>query len=247
MLKTTALPDNTRHLFETIRFDPALTDFTLIGGTAMSLLVGHRSSMDLDLCTFEARLPSYKINHFIQSLKNAGHQVFDATEPNKKAQFKINSGKNLDDYARDYVIDGVKVTFFAYEAPNKTRAFLASQDAYTDLASFKVMSLKGLFATKSLVLEKRSKSRDLFDLWYLIDKVGFSIDEMFEIIECYGDSGLIDQSIYVLTGEAPIDEETDEGLEAVEVEMRLEALYGFFEEAISKYQQVKSEESFLND
>jgi hypothetical protein len=33
MLKTTALPDNTRHLFETIRFDPALTDFTLIGGT----------------------------------------------------------------------------------------------------------------------------------------------------------------------------------------------------------------------
>jgi len=247
MLKTTALPDNTRHLFEKIRFNPALTDFTLVGGTAMSLQVGHRSSMDLDFCTFDEQLPSYKVNHFIQSLKDAGHQVFDATEPNQKAQFKINSGKNLDDYARDYVVDGVKVTFFAYEAPNKTKAFLASQDVYTQLASFKVMSLKGLFATKSLVLEKRSKSRDLFDLWYLIDKVGFSIDDMFDIIECYSDSGLIDQSIYVLTGELPIDEKMDEGLDVVKVEMRLETLYVFFEEAISKYQQIKSEESFLVD
>ncbi|MDR9498539.1 MAG: nucleotidyl transferase AbiEii/AbiGii toxin family protein [Hydrogenovibrio sp.] len=246
MLKTEVLPERTRKLFEEIRYDPVLADFTLIGGTAISLLVGHRSSMDLDFCTFEQQLPVYKIDQFIQFLKNDGHQVFDATEPNKQAQFKINTGKNLADFARDYVIDGVKVTFFAYDAPNKTKAFLASQDAYRDLASFKIMSLKGLFTTKCLLPERRNKSRDLFDLWYLIDKEGFSVDDMFDVIESYSDSMMIDHTVYVLTGEDPVDDETDEGLDAVDVEMSLEALYVFFDKAISQYQQARSEKSFLD-
>jgi flagellar hook-basal body complex protein FliE len=109
MLKVESLPENTKNLFEKIRYHPELSALTLVGGTAIALLVAHRSSMDLDFCTFEDRLPSYQINRFIQSLKNDGHQVFDATEPNQKAQFKINTGKTLDDYARDYVIDSVKV------------------------------------------------------------------------------------------------------------------------------------------
>lgn len=247
MLKTKTLPENTRNLFEKIQNDPALASFTLIGGTAISLLAGHRISMGLDFYTFEEQLPAYKINHFIQSLKNNGHHVFDATAPNRKAQFKINTGRHLEDFARDYVIDGVKVTFIAYDADKQTKAFLASQDVYSDLASFKIMTLKGLFATKSLLPEKRNKSRDLFDLWYLIDKEGFSIDEMFEIIESYSDSRMIDQTVYVLTGEYPIDKNTDEGLDAVDVKMGVEDLYFFFEEQISKYQQAKSEASFLNN
>lgn len=127
MLKISALPNNTGNLFRAIQFDDLLQDFTLIGGTAISLLVGHRLSMDLDFCTFAETLPSYKINQFIQSLKNQGHQVLDLTEPNKKAQFKINTGRNLDNYVRDYVVDGVKVTFFAYDASQKTKEFLANQ------------------------------------------------------------------------------------------------------------------------
>jgi predicted nucleotidyltransferase component of viral defense system len=244
MLNIDALPENTGRLFQEIQLDAALQAFTLVSGTAIALQVGHRLSMDLDFCTFDESLPSYHINQFIQSLKNCGHQVVDATEPNKKAQFKINTGRNLDDYARDYVVDGVKVTFFAYDAPLKTRAFLASQEVLTEFSSFKVMSLQGLFATKSLVIEKRTKSRDLFDLWYLIDKQGFSAEEMLDMIEAYGDSGLIDQSIYVLTGETPIDEQADEGLSAVGVEKTLEQLYVFFEEEISRYQQRKAQEMF---
>ncbi len=244
MLNIDALPENTGRLFQAIQLDAALHAFTLVGGTAIALQMEHRLSMDLDFCAFTESLPSYQINQFIQTLKNRGHQVFDATEPNKKAQFKINTGRNLDDYARDYVVDGVKVTFFAYDAPLKTRAFLASQEVLTEFSSFKVMSLQGLFATKSLLLEKRAKSRDLFDLWYLIDKKGFSTEEMFDMIEAYGDSGLIDQSIYVLTGETPIDEQSDEGLSAVGVDKTLEQLYVFFEEEISRYQQRKAQEMF---
>jgi len=176
MLKVESLPENTKNLFEKIRYHPELSALTLVGGTAIALLVAHRSSMDLDFCTFEDRLPSYQINRFIQSLKNDEHQVFDATAPNQKAQFKINTGKTLDDYARDYVIDGVKVTFFAYDADKKTKVFLASQASFCDLAAFKMMTLKGLFAMKSLLPERRNKSRDLYDLWYLIHKEGFSIE-----------------------------------------------------------------------
>lgn len=245
MLKTAALPDNTSELFKAIQYHPALSDFILIGRTAISLLVAHRASMDLDFCTFEEQLPSHKVNTFVNALKNDGHQVFDATDPNKKAQFKINTGKNLDEYARDYVIDGVKVTFFAYQGAIKTKDFLSSQEVYSDVASFKIMSLSGLFAMKSLLPEKRSKSRDLFDLWYLIAHKGFSSHEMFDIIENYSDSGLIDQSVYFLTGEVPIDEKIDEGLTAVGVEMGLKTLYLFFEREVSKYQQLKAEQAFI--
>jgi predicted nucleotidyltransferase component of viral defense system len=237
MLKIDALPENTGRLFRLIQLDSALEGFTLVGGTAIALLVGHRLSMDLDFCTFDDTLPSYKINQFIQSLKNRGHQVFDTTEPNKKAQFKINTGKNLDDYARDYVVDGVKLTFFAFDADKKTKHFLANQNGLSDCSTFKIMGLEGLFATKSLLPEKRSKSRDLYDLWYLISHEGFTVSEMFEIIENYSASGIIDHTIYVLTGESPIDEEADEGLGSVGVKITLKELYAFFEEAVSKYQQ----------
>jgi len=245
MLKVESLPENTKNLFEKIRYHPELSALTLVGGTAIALLVAHRLSMDLDFCTFEDRLPSYQINRFIQSLKNDGHQVFDATAPNQKAQFKINSGKVLDDYARDYVIDGVKVTFFAYDADKKTKAFLASQASFCDLAAFKMMSLKGLFAMKSLLPERRSKSRDLYDLWYLIHKEGFSIEALFDIVESYSDSRMIDQTVYVLTGITPIDDKTDEGLDAVNVQMSLQGLYEFFQKEIATYQQLKSEVAFL--
>jgi predicted nucleotidyltransferase component of viral defense system len=240
MVKIDALPENTGRLFRSIQFDSALEDFTLVGGTAISLLVGHRLSMDLDFCTFDETLPSYKINQFIQSLKNREHQVFEVTEPNKKAQFKINTGKNLDDYARDYVIDGVKVTFFAFDADKKTKHFLANQKVLSDWSAFKIMGLEGLFATKSLLPEKRSKSRDLYDLWYLISHEGFTVAEMFEIVERYSSSGIIDHTIYVLTGEFPIDEEADEGLGSVGIKMSLSELYAFFIEAVSKYQQLEA-------
>ena len=237
MLKIDALPNNTARLFRTIQFEPLLEDFTLIGGTAISLLVGHRLSMDLDFCTFSEVLPTYKINQFVLHLKDKGHQVFDVTNPNKKAQFKINTGKDLDDYARDYVIDGVKVTFFAYDATQKTKAFLANCSVESDMSAFQIMMLEGLFATKALLPEKRRKSRDLYDLWYLISHKEFTVSEMFELIELYSDSGVIDHTIYVLTGETPIDESTDEGLGSVGVKMTLDELYEFFIKAISEYQQ----------
>lgn len=243
MLKIDALPENTGRLFRLIQFDSMLDGLTLVGGTALSLLVGHRLSMDLDFCTFNETLPSYQINQFIQSLKNQGHQVFDATDPNKKASFKINTGKNLDDYARDYVVDGVKVTFFVYDGSMKTRQFLADQKGIEDCCAFKIMGLEGLFATKSLLPEKRSKSRDLYDLWYLINYEGFTVKEMFDIIESYSDSGIIDHTIYVLTGEFPIDENVDEGLGSVGLKMSLLELYAFFVEAISAYQQLESAKS----
>lgn len=246
MLKIDALPNNTARLFRAIQFDPFLQDFTLIGGTAISLLVGHRLSMDLDFCTFTETLPSFKVNQFIQSLKNQGHQIFDATEPDKKAQFKINTGQNLDDYARDYVIDGVKVTFFVYDASQKTKEFLAKQPVLFEAAAFKIMELEGLFATKALLPEKRSKSRDIYDLWYLISHEGFTVSKMFELIERYSESGVIDHSIYVLTGESPIDESADEGLGSVGIKMNLNELYAFFTEAISHYQQAEAETLILS-
>lgn len=129
------------------------------------------------------------------------------------------------------------MTFFAFDADKKTKQFLANQKVLDDCSSFKIMGLEGLFATKALLPEKRSKSRDLYDLWYLLSNEGFTVAKMFDTVEAYSVSGIIDHTIYVLTGESPIDEQADEGLGSVGVKVTPKELYAFFEEAISKYQQ----------
>lgn len=63
---------------------PALTNFNLVGGTALSLKYGHRKSVDLDLFTtapfendkvFKALINYYK-NNFIAEDKPAGFGIF---------------------------------------------------------------------------------------------------------------------------------------------------------------------------
>lgn len=48
-----ALAGDTRALFERSLGASALAPFTLVGGTALALQIGHRQSLDLDLATFD--------------------------------------------------------------------------------------------------------------------------------------------------------------------------------------------------
>lgn len=77
------------------------------------------------------------------------------------------AGMDLHDFQQDFVVnEGVNVTFFTADPP--FQRVLASAD------SLRIASLDELFATKALVSAKRSRSRDWFDLWWLMTRNGYT-------------------------------------------------------------------------
>jgi hypothetical protein len=53
MLYKETVSSDTLELLKTLMHDPLLSDFFLVGGTALSLQIGHRRSIDLDLFTIK--------------------------------------------------------------------------------------------------------------------------------------------------------------------------------------------------
>ena len=53
MLHTQTVETGTYELLKSIMSDTVFDQFSLAGGTALSLLIGHRKSIDLDLFTVE--------------------------------------------------------------------------------------------------------------------------------------------------------------------------------------------------
>ena len=49
MLRTETVERDTFELLKTLMSDVKLTNFNLVGGTALALYMGHRNSIDLDL------------------------------------------------------------------------------------------------------------------------------------------------------------------------------------------------------
>lgn len=158
------------------------------------------------------------------------------TPPSQISEFKINTGLNLLDFARDYSISGVKVTFFAFNGSRKTKDFLQSLPVVEgSQTSFRVMGLNGLFITKALLPEQRQKSRDLFDLMFLLKHCGFTMEELLDAAENYSKSQSKDITISALLGETPVDELQDQGLRAIGEGISLNEIYLFFRAEITQY------------
>lgn len=60
------LPD-TFHLLQKLSQDPFFEDFFLVGGTALSLQIGHRFSIDLDFFSISSFDAGYLINYLAQN------------------------------------------------------------------------------------------------------------------------------------------------------------------------------------
>ncbi len=155
----------TRVVFDILSEAKELKGMCLIGGTALTLHLNHRNSLDLDFILFGEglKLPSYKIDALIRRLKDRGHQAHLITDQAAISATKINHGFNLLDYARDYVINGVKVTFFT---KNQAHKLIEQYESYSEThehIEFSILSVDGLKITKTLVLGERVRSRDLFD------------------------------------------------------------------------------------
>jgi len=183
------LPPETEKIWKYLREQPALAGFVLAGGSALSLLIKHRVSEDLDFVFLQARLPRQKLEILCRDAGKAGFH-FTPDDDEATLQEFADGGLELHHYQQDYVVsDAVKVSFFAPDEPQR-KCFSAADEARA-----RVATLPELFKSKALVSAKRSRTRDWLDLFLLLRDHGFTIRDYYCAFDAAGltsqcDSGL---------------------------------------------------------
>lgn len=171
-------------------------------------------------------------------LEKEGRVVSLLTPQSSIERFKINTGRRLLDYARAYVVDGAKITFFARGAEDgvtqEQMDWLASAPRAHSGTAFDVLGVEGIFAMKALLLADRARSRDLFDLMALIQGHGYTLDQALGFVKKLApiERRDIERQKAVMTGAIPLDPE-DEGFESIGVKLPMEDIYAFLEEQVA--------------
>lgn len=234
-------------LFDLLARAPELEGLTLVGGTALALQLGHRTSLDFNFAQFGGTLPGYAIDQMISRLKREGHQAQMITSSAQISQFKINHGMNLLERARDYVIDGVKVTFFVHGKNDEQEKFYQSAEKISEAEmSFDILGIEGLKVAKTLVLADRVRSRDLYDLYVLMRDQNYSLETLFARVKALGT--VDDPEFYkaIMRGENPLDED-DEGLEIVDLASGYDQMYEYFKFEIDEYEVGVARDYFVEE
>lgn len=233
MLILDSLPAATRRVFDCLAQIRSLDEFTLIGGTALALQIGHRRSENLDFWLPGNCLDKGVVSTAVRSAQEAGFQATLAIPSHQIVRAKIN-GIDLLAHAQDYVIDGVKVTFFArYDVAYQY--FDACARLNNTQTSFRIMSEAGLFAMKAHVIHQRVRSRDLFDLKTFMMR-GKQLRDILQAASRADPACSQEYAKSVLSGYIPLDKE-DEGFDSIGLTETMQDITLFFKGAIDEYEQ----------
>jgi predicted nucleotidyltransferase component of viral defense system len=155
------------HLLKDILIDlmtePLFSSFRLVGGTALSLQIGHRMSVDIDLFT-AADYGSIDFKEIRSYLEN---------------KYPFCLSRNLDNVSFG--------TFFevGYSESNLVKIdFCYTDDFIYDIhivENIRMASENEIIAMKLDVLIRNGRKKDFWDLHYYLDKV--SVDEMISFYE----------------------------------------------------------------
>ncbi|MDD3481082.1 MAG: nucleotidyl transferase AbiEii/AbiGii toxin family protein [Patescibacteria group bacterium] len=118
-------------------------DFYLVGGTAIALVIGHRSSIDFDFFT-NKEFDNEKIRNTIAKIGRIERVVRD-----EKDHYEI-------------FLDGVRITFLYYPFEIKANNRV--------IGSIKTPDLLTLAAMKLYALGRRAKWKDYIDMYYILEK-----------------------------------------------------------------------------
>lgn len=140
MLYTQTVETGTYGLLKSIMADPAFDRFALAGGTALSLLIGHRKSIDLDLFTTAEFNPSQLEKHLQGKYAFRGDLL---------AGFTLKGEAN-----------GVKLDFIRHDYPD------AEPRVQED--GIRLYGLKDIAAMKlSAIADNGTRLKDFIDVAYL--------------------------------------------------------------------------------
>ena len=240
-LKLEFMPEATQKNFARLKDDPRLAGFTLVGGTALALQIGHRISEDLDFNLLGQKLPIRTIDELLDELAGDGATIESLITPEQKVRFKINTSENLDHFIQDYLIDGAKVTFHSRNESDRPKAqidFLKSAPKLVvSERGFDVLGIDGLLVMKSIVIYDRVKSRDIFDLMVLTRDHGYTLQDIFAAIDSYQPIRHKDPEYFksVVTGVVPL-EISDEGFSSIHLNVKMDAVYKYFKKLINGYE-----------
>lgn len=231
LLHLYALAAKTRPVYELMAQQSALENFVLIGGTAMALQMAHRLSEDLDFWLPAERMSPYAIDRMMNELKSQGHSVMFATKPESISTFRINSGQDLRWYAQDWVVDGVNVQLFCPQdvAYDHFRSYVRLPREQTN-TQFEIASLEAIFAMKSYTISRRTRSRDIIDLWHFLQR-GKTLADMLRVARLASPSVSDEHAKAVLRGDVPLDEQ-DEGFALLAPGLSLQQVYADFAGAV---------------
>jgi len=133
---------------------PELEQFRLVGGTALSLLLGHRASIDLDLFTdepFDSDLINFKLS--------GNFQFFSKERTSPRLLFTY--------------INNVKVDF--------VHTFEKFTFASNTIEGIRFASVEEIIALKLNAIAGRGAKKDFWDLHELLEH--FSFDQMFSFYQ----------------------------------------------------------------
>ncbi len=174
-ISVSALRPDTAALWQVLQHPdvaPLLRGFVLIGGSALTLRIGHRVSEDLDLAYPEKKLPASRIPRLIDVLAHHGVECVRQHDVAAEEEF-LEAGLDLADYQQNFVAQrSVKLTLVSLDQPART---LIGGDVASPL---RVATLDEIFKTKALVCADRSKTRDWYDLHTLMTEHGYSIADL---------------------------------------------------------------------
>jgi len=142
MLHTSTVERSTLELLKEIMECEELTSFCLVGGTALSLQIGHRISIDLDLFTTEV----FDEKNLLEILINK----FSSTRVTSISNNCINM------YINDIKVDFIR---HAYKTISKSRTE----------EKIRLMSLEDITAMKINAICNRGSKKDFYDIYYLLE------------------------------------------------------------------------------
>lgn len=142
------LSPETRIVFETLALQKYISKYTLVGGTALSLQIGHRLSVDLDFVFDGEELSTNTIKRNIAS-------VFP--------DYRIIRQEY--DLQIDFLIRNVKVTFFS---SGSVALSFAVKDHTFSYQSINVCKAKTIASLKMSAIAQRNTIRDYYDLYKLV-------------------------------------------------------------------------------
>jgi len=147
IINTNNIPKETAKLFDEFAKLAFIKNFTLVGGTALALQLGHRQSEDLDFIFDGEKIPTTSIKREIS-----------------KRFPKYRIIREDKDYQLDFLINQVRITFFSSGAvlvPFKVKDF-SEKHQNMNIASIEIISV-----LKMATLAQRNTLRDYYDLYFI--------------------------------------------------------------------------------
>lgn len=196
-----AMPEATFDLFtEGFSKIDYIRNWTLVGGTALSIHLQHRLSEDLDFF-IEKSTFSQERTHIEKMIANLEEQGYDCVMTH-------NNSESL-----DYEIEGVKVTFFSSGLKN----LKSNCSTYKNI---EVASIETIIAMKmEAIISYRTKTRDFYDIYAISENKGIHIFTMLDIYNRHSNKKGKEELIYSRFAKKPLDSD-DEGLSTMKAEKK---------------------------